>query len=146
MTSQPLNDYTWQSLRAYIERRIAGCQDSLDRLGTLGKDEAGAVMEVVHRELELLNRCLLVVAEVEYRKEMQLVRPILSLDLIRLACRGCPDFAWIQPRGEGLYRLERIGPGDTNSIETIWVFDGEIGQVVEKAVDLVKELCIGADR
>ncbi len=145
MISEPSN-FTWQSLHEYIERRIAG---TLNTLQLIEKDphvssfaQSKATLE---HQLELLRWCLPLVSKMQNRKDMQAIRPMMSLDLIRLSCRHqhdsedhSPDFAWILPIADGRYSLKQINPQEPESSS---FFEGDLIQIVEKIEKLVKEKC-----
>src|SRR5512141_1080434 len=102
MVPEP-NDLTWQSLYEYIQRRIAGALNSLQLIEKDVHASQLAEMKVsLERELEMLRWCLPLVREMQSKEDMQVVCPIMSLDLIRLRCRQQHDnqirppfFAWI---------------------------------------------------
>jgi len=149
MTTE-LDDLTWQSLYEYIERRITGAQNALQLIqkNTHGDDLAQSTARF-KRELEWLGWCLPLVSEMLNKEDMQVICPIMSLDLIRLGCRHphdgqdhSSDFAWISPIAEGKYFLKRIRVNNPGGLETLWSFEGDLSQIVEKLENLVKEICV----
>ncbi len=144
-----LNELTWQSLHEYIERRIAGALNGLQliekdiRASSLAQTKAS-----LERELKMLHSCIPLVREMQNKEDMQIVCPIMSLDLIRLRCRHqhdnqvrSPDFAWISPVADGRYILARMKVNKSQELEKLWSFEGDLVQIVEKVENLVKEIC-----
>jgi hypothetical protein len=152
MVPEP-NDLTWQSLYEYIQRRIAG---TLNSLQLIEKDvHAGQLAEIkvsLERELEMLRWCLPLVREMQNKEDMQVVCPIMSLDLIRLRCRQQHDnqdrppfFAWISPIANERYRLARVKVNKLQEPEKLWSFEGDLTEIVEKVENLVKEVYTAED-
>jgi len=142
------NSLTWQSLYAYIEKRIAGVHETLELIQknfpATDRTQMSASWE---SKLEMLQWCLPLVREMQGRENLQVICPILSLDAIRLKCRSqvsqtpSPDFAWIGAVASGRYKLVRVGANQSQSADILWSFEGETAEIIEKVETLVKELC-----
>jgi hypothetical protein len=150
MVNENIGSYSWQTLQDYIERRVAGLLDSLGKIDPdAPPDLAKEMREMAQRQLKVLNRSLPLVTEMQHRENMQVIIPIMSLDMIRLGCRQCgesqvrsADFAWITPIGEEIYHLVRSGFQETGEYGALWTFEGNLRQIVEKVEELVDELCV----
>jgi hypothetical protein len=149
MTSE-INDFTWQSLHEYIERRIAGVLNVLQslrddpRLQNLDERYTTSF----ERELEMLRQCLALVIEMQSRESLQDISPILSLNIIRLRCRyryveqdGFLEFAWISPIAERKYSLVKIGMNESPESGRPHSIDADLIQIVQEVEKLVKENC-----
>jgi hypothetical protein len=149
--SEP-EDFTWQTLYEYIERRIAGVLKALQfvkedpRLTNV--DETYSMR--FERELKMLRQCLALVIEMQSRESLQELCPILSLNIIRLRCRhqhaeqdDSLEFAWISLIGEGRYSLQRMGINESQEPTRPDSFDADLLKIVEQVEKLVKEICIG---
>jgi hypothetical protein len=148
--NRSIDEYTWQSLQDYIERRITGLLDSLAMINSdTPPDLVNRATAMAQQQLEVLNRSLSLVVEMQHRGDTLLVIPIMSLDMIRLGCRQCgdevrsADFAWIEPVGEGVYKFVRLGFKETGEYGEIWTSKGDLEQTAEKIKKLVDELCMG---
>ena len=146
-----LNDFTWQSLYEYIERRITG---TLKALKLVREDPRLANVDEIYpasfeRELEMLRQCLALVTEIQGRESLSDLSPILSLNIIRLRCRhrhveqgDYVEFAWISPIGDGRYTLRQLGINESEELEKLNSFDADLVQIVEHVEKLVKEICV----
>jgi len=143
-----LDEFTWQTLYEYIQRRIAGV---LDTLQLINKDSQGNnfahMRESLERQQDLLQWCIPLVREMQKRENMQAICPIMSLELIRLRCRSqydnqvqSSDFAWITPIADGMYKLVRREVNNSEA-KAPWSMEGNVSQIIEKVEILVKEVC-----
>ena len=147
--SKSIDEYTWQSLQEYIERLIAGLLDSLAKIDSdTPPDLVNRLEEMAQQELGVLNQSLHLVVEMQRRESIQLVIPIMGVEMIRLRCRQCrdgqvrpADFAWILPVGEQVYKLVRLEFKETGEYGELWTFEGDLQQTAEKIEELVDELC-----
>ena len=152
--SEP-EDFTWQTLYEYIERRIAGVLKALQflredpRLNNLS--EAHTIGLV--RELEMLRQCLALVIEMQSRESLQDICPMLSLNIIRLRCRhqyaeqdDSLEFAWISPIEEGRYSLVPLRMNEFHESGQRTSFEADLNQIVAEVEKLVKEVCIGENQ
>jgi hypothetical protein len=142
------NSLTWQSLHAYIERRITGVLETLALIQRNFPADDRAQMSVTwERQLEMLQWCLPLVREMQNRENLQGVCPILSLDAIRLKCRSqdnqarASDFARIAPVASNRYTLVRVGRNPSQTADILWSFEGETSEIVEKVETLANEIC-----
>ena len=139
-----VNALTWQSLYEYIERRIVGLQNALKMIqqDVRAVDLANSTTSLEH-QLELLRWYLPLVTEMQNREDMQVICPIMSLEIIRLRCRSAqansPDFAWILPVANGRYSLKQRRSGESEQVELI---EGGLSQIVEIVGKLVKAICV----
>src|SRR6266540_1525257 len=125
-----LDDFTWQTLYEYIERRIAGVLDTLQLIRMDSQASSFAHMsESQQHQLNLLRSCLPLVREMQSKEDLQMICPIMSVDLIHLRCRSQPnhqvsssDFAWITPIAEERYSLMRIETKESEAGEILWSF------------------------
>ena len=148
-------EFTWQSLYEYIERRIAG---ALKALKLFKEDPRFTDVDEIHytsfeRELQMLRQCLTLVIELQGRKSLQGISPILSLNIIRLRCReqsdesdGFVEFAWISPIAEGKYSLRQLGINASEEIDELNPIEADLIQIVEQVEERVKELCLGKNQ
>ena len=148
-------DFTWQTLYEYIERRIAG---ALKALQFLREDPRLTNVDKVHtasfeRELDMLRQCLPLVTEMQSRESLQDICPILSLNIIRLRCRhrhteqdDSLEFAWISPIAEGRYSLRRMRINESQEPGKPDLFDSDLVKIVEEVEKLLKEICIGENK
>ena len=142
-----INDFTWQSLYEYIERRISGAQNAIQMIK---KDahfsELSQPTRVLEHQLELLQWCIPLVKEIQTRESLQNICPIMSLEIIRLRCRRkndgqvySSDFAWVSPIADGRFNIRQI---ESQKSEDTQLFEGDLRQTVEKVEKLVKEIYI----
>ncbi|MBK7893944.1 MAG: hypothetical protein IPJ90_03450 [Anaerolineaceae bacterium] len=133
-----LNGFTWDSLHEYIQGRLNGTQSALR---TIQEDSRASDLEqlikVLENQIKLLHWCLPLVEEMQTRKNMYEICPIMSLEIIRLRCRqklDSPDFAWISPVADKKYSLKKILSQEPE-------FEGSLFQIVEKIEEIAKETC-----
>ncbi len=146
-----INDFTWQSLYEYIERRISGVLDVLQRINMDSQaNDLSPMSESLERQLDLLRWCLPLVSEMQKKENLQVICPIMSLELIRLRCRSqhdsqvhSSDFAWITPIADGIYQLVQREVNNSET-KTPLSMEGNIFQIIEKVELLVKEKCTQA--
>ena len=152
--SEP-EDFTWQTLYEYIERRIADVLKALQflredlRLNNVG--EAHTIG--LERELEMLRQCSALVIEMQSREALQGICPILSLNIIRLRCRhqyadqeDSLEFAWISPIEEGRYSLAQLRMNEFHESGQRPLFEADLTQIVAEVEKLVKETCLGENQ
>jgi hypothetical protein len=147
-----INDFTWQSLYEYIERRIAGTQRVIQIIKeNTHPDELSQRIKGSEHQLELLQWCIPLVKELQTRESLQNICPIMSLEIIRLRCRHktdgqvyFSDFAWILPIADGRFNIRRIESqkSEDPQVEDMQLFEGNLGETLEKVEELAKEICI----
>jgi len=149
-----LSDFTWHSLYEHIESRITGIQKGIQiiKLNNRLKDLPQPI-ENLEYELERLQWCLPLVREMQAREDMQVVCPIMSVNMIRLRCRANQDnqahsfdFAWISAIADGRFSVIRLETNESRLMAQLWSFEGNLPQTVEKIETLVKELCHNENR
>jgi hypothetical protein len=138
-----LNDFTWDSLHEYIQRRINEAESALRTMQEDGRaSNLEQSIKVLENQIKLLHWCLPLVEEIQTSKNMHEICPIMSLEIIRLRCRqklDSPDFAWISPLADRKYSLKRILSQEP---EKEWLFEGSLFEIVEKIEEIVKETCV----
>jgi hypothetical protein len=142
-----INDFTWQSLYEYIERRISGAQNAIQMIKKDARfSELSPPTKGLEHELQLLQWCIPLVKEIQTRESLQNICPIMSLEIIRLRCRSkndrqvySSDFAWISPIADGRFNIRQI---ESQKSEDAQLFEGSLSQTVEKVEKLVKEICV----
>lgn len=142
-----INDFTWQSLYEYIERRISGAQNAIQMIKKDASfSELSQPTKGLEHELQLLQWCIPLVKEIQTRESLQNICPIMSLEIIRMRCRSkndrqvySSDFAWISPIADGRFNIRQI---ESQKSEDMQLFEGNLSQTVEKVEKLVKEICI----
>jgi hypothetical protein len=145
-----INDFTWQSLYEYIERRIAGAQNVIQMIKENTRpNEPTQPIKGLEHQIELLQWCIPLVKELQTRESLQNICPIMSLEIIRLRCRRkndgqvySSDFAWISPIADGRFNIRQINSEKSN--DDILLFEGDLRQTVEKVEKLVEEICTNA--
>ena len=140
---------TWKSLYEYIERRIAGALEALELIKREASTNGSAHMSTsLEHQLEILQWCLPLVKEIQSHEDLQVICPIMSLELIRLGCRSqdkqdrSSDFAWITPVGSERYNLVRLGQKQSETAEILWSYEGGISEIIEKVKTLIREICV----
>ncbi len=137
-----IDNFTWQSLLEYIERRITGTRNAVQMIKeNMRLDESSSqATKGLEHQLELLQWCIPLVKELQTKESLQNICPIMSLEIIRLRCRRqidgqtfSSDFVWILPIADGRFNIKQE---DTQS------FEGNLRQTVEVIERLVKEMCI----
>ena len=145
-----LSDFTWHSLYELIEFRITGLQKGLQffRLHNSSENDMTEAIKTFEHELDVLQRYIPLVKEMQVRENMQVVCPIMSLNMIRLRCPHKPDdqdsssdFAWISSIADGKFSIVRLDTSESRLMEELWSFEGNLPQTVEKIETLIEELC-----
>jgi len=142
-----INDFTWQSLYEYIERKISGAQNAIQMIKKGAHfSELSQTTRVLEHQIELLQWCIPLVKEIQTRESLQNICPIMSLEIIRLRCRRkndgqvySSDFAWVSPIADGRFNIRQI---ESQKSEDTQLFEGDLRQTVEKVEKLVKEIYI----
>ncbi len=142
-------NYTWQSLRDYVDRRITGLLDTITEINQkFPRDQAASMKKGLRSQLEYLYWCVPLVNEFQRREDMQLISPLMSLDAIRLSCFQCIDdkvrlveFAMIGARKEGLYRVVRVESSEGKKHKAQVLCEGSLEQTVEAVRKIVEQIC-----
>jgi hypothetical protein len=155
--STEFSEYTWQTLYEYIERRIASARHAIQFLREdprLPRDDPSMVeSDQIHitsfeTQLERLLSCLPLIREMQSRENLQAIRPIMSVEIIRLGCRRVLrdqddylEFAWILPKPGNRYRLQTMHTNSAPLPEDEWSPDLGLSQVVDEVEKLAREYC-----
>ena len=156
------SEYTWKTLYEYVERRIANVRHAIQFLREdprLPRDNPSMVeSDQIHiisfeNQLERLLSCLPLIHAMQSRENLKAIRPIMSLEVIRLGCHcilhnqdDYLEFAWIMPKAGDRYQLETIQTSNAHPPEDEWSLDLGLSQIVDEVEKSVRDYCGGTTK